>query len=230
MKLLVSEKGKNYLIEDKLKEFHTTDGKLDLKGVKPGQTLKTNKNIKYAVIKPSFLDQLLNLERGPQVILPKDAAAIVAYSGLNPSSNVVDAGSGSGWLACFLANIAKFVTSYEIRKDHHELAKKNAKALNIRNIKFKNEDVTKGIKEKNIDIITLDLLTPTKVPNISEALKLGGYCVAYVPHAKQAKEFMKFAKEQGLIVERALEMNEYTLLRDRIPHTGYLVFTRKVIL
>ena len=86
-----------------------------------------------------------------------------------------------------------------------------------------------------MDLITLDLLTPTEVPGISKALKLGGYCVAYVPHIKQAQEFAKFASEQGLFVEKITETREfeYKFLDGKLrkkksfPHTGFMVFVRK---
>ena len=172
--------------------------------------------------------------------MPNDAAAIIAHTGLGAGDKVVDAGAGSGWLAAMLGNIVGptgKVTSYEIRKEHAEVAKKNIKDLGLKNVQIKLGDITKGIKEKNLDLITFDLLTPTKVKGIAKALKKGKYCVAYVPHLKQAEEFAVFADKQNLLVEKVVETRENTWIlknkklvkqKNKIRHTGYLVFTRKV--
>jgi len=239
MKLLISPNGKEYLLPNAQKEFHTSDGKLDLTKAKPGKTLKTNIGVEYFYIEPTFTDLLKNLKRGPQVVLPKDASTIVSVTGIGPGAKVVDAGTGSGWLTVFLAHIVApgKVVSYEIREDFSELAEENIKQLGLKNVKIKRADITKGIKEKNLDLITLDLLTPTKVPNIPQALKLGGYCVAYVPHLEQAEEFSKFAKKQYLYVEKVIEVKEFIYrlhsgkLRQAkgVSHTGFLVFVRKVL-
>ena len=195
MKLLfISPKNKRYFLSKSQREFHTSDGKLDLTKAKPGKIIKTHIGVEYKCVKPSFLDLLMNLKRGPQVVLPKDAAAIVAHTGISTGAKVLDSGTGSGWLTAFLANIvgpSGKVVSYEIREDHHKLAKENIKSLGLKNVKLKVGDITKGFSEKNLDLITLDILTPTKVPKIAKALKLGGYCVVYVPHANQEKRFVR---------------------------------------
>ncbi len=241
--LLVSEDGHKYIVKVKEEVISMKDGQLDLGKLvnsKFGKSIKTHIGSEYSVLTPGFLDRLYKLKRGPQVILPKDAATIIAHTGLSTGAKVVDAGTGSGWLAAFLAHFVAptgKVVSYEIRKDHHKLAKENIKSLGLKNIKLKLEDVTKGVKERGLDLITLDLLTPTKVPNISKALKVGGYCVAYVPHISQAEEFANFAKKQKMQIENIVEVREYgyeqkdTKIRRKkkiLPHTGFIVFVRKV--
>ncbi|MGC9005915.1 MAG: rRNA adenine N-6-methyltransferase family protein, partial [Candidatus Micrarchaeia archaeon] len=68
-------------------------------------------------IKPRLNDFLKKLKRGPAVVLPKDFGMIVAYSGVNRESTVVDIGGGSGFLALSLARIAKKVVTYERREE-----------------------------------------------------------------------------------------------------------------
>lgn len=241
--LLVSDEGNNYFVKAENRTFHLSDGKLDLSqliGADYGQVIKTHIGKSYATLKPNFLDNLQRLQRGPQVILPKDAATIVAYTGVTAGSKIVEAGSGSGWLTLFLAHsIAPTgkITSYEIREDFYKLTKANLKFLDVKNVTLKNKDITKGFSEKNLDLIVLDMLTPTKVYGIKPALKLGGYCVAYVPHEKQVEEFVDFARKQRLHFEKALEVREKRLeirnnhlrsSKKQLPHTGFLVFVRKI--
>jgi len=238
MKLLIDSKGKKYLLKQEEKEMHTKDGVIKVQ--KKDGLVKSHLGTLYLQTEANFLDKLVNCKRGPQVTQPKDAAAIIANSCLQPGAKIVDAGTGSGWLAAFLANYVGSkgsVITYENRKEFAELAEQNFKFLGLKNIKLKNADVTKGIKEKNLDLITLDFLTPTKVPNISKALKAGGYVVVYVPHLQQAEQFISFAKEQGLWFEKTIEVieREWILkgkkLKERmgaIGHTAYLVFCRKI--
>ena len=95
------------------------------------------------------------MKRAPQVILPKDIGIIIAYSGVNRESVCVDAGTGSGWLAVGLARIAKKVISYELREDFIKIAEKNKAMENLQNLEIRHGDITKDLKEKNVDIITL---------------------------------------------------------------------------
>ena len=67
----------------------------------------------------NIIETLKKVRRLPQVVLPKDAALIVAYTGLSPGWKVLDAGTGSAFLAIFLANLVKpgKVITYEKNKD-----------------------------------------------------------------------------------------------------------------
>ena len=238
MKLIIDPKGKKFLLKKGCKELHTQHGVVKL--AKKDGIVKSHLGTEYFQTEANFIDLLLQAKRGPQVVLPKDAAAIVAHTSLQPGAKIVDAGAGSGWLAAFLAHYVGpkgLVITYENRKEFAKIAQENFKFLGLKNVKLKNADVTKGIKETKLDLITLDLLTPTKVPNIAKALKAGGYVVAYVPHLEQAEEFISFAKEQGLWFERAIEVIErewvlkWDSLKEKmgaISHTAYLVFCRKI--
>ena len=85
-------------------------------------------------------------KRGPAVIIPKDIAIIIANTNLDKSSIVLDAGSGSGFLTCFLARFVKKVYSYDNRKEFLEISKSNAASLGLKNITFKLGDVHETIK------------------------------------------------------------------------------------
>jgi tRNA A58 N-methylase Trm61 len=59
------------------------------------------------VLEPDIMDCYSRIKRGAQIIPLKDVGHIIAETGLNPKSRVVDAGAGSGGLCCIMANIAK---------------------------------------------------------------------------------------------------------------------------
>jgi len=169
----------------------------------------------------------------------KDIGLIVAETGVNPTSKVVDAGSGSGALCCFLANIVKEVTTYEIRKDFIEIVKKNIKFLNLKNIKIKNKNVYQGISEKNIDLIVLDVPEPWKAINAAKkALKEGGYLVSYSPTTPQVQDFINQINENknfvhlktSEIIEREWEVDGRKVRprSQQIGHSGFISFVRRI--
>lgn len=179
-----------------------------------------------------------NLKRGPQVILPKDCALILAYSGVEPGAKVVDAGTGSGFLSIFLATYLKpgKIYTYEMDEKSIEVSKENIKNSGMKDyITLRKKDITKGLKERNVDLITLDMKDAHKVfKHAHKSLKDGGKIVVYSPTAehllKSTKELHKHFKAirtiEGIIREWK---SEYTTRPETIGimHTGFLTFAKK---
>ena len=239
-KVLMNKLGKRFLVKDTTKDMHTQFGyfkKEDLKA-KSGR-IKTNTGKEFAIFDAYFIDLHKKIKRDAQIIPLKDIGLIVSETGVNKKSKVVDAGSGSGALACFLANIAKEVTTYEIREDFIEIVKNNIKFLNLKNVKIKNKNVYDGIDEKNVDLVTLDLPEPWKALESAEkALKPGGFLVSYSPTIPQVMDFVNEVRKNdnfaylktSEIIEREWEVEERKV-RPRsqaIGHSGFLSFARKI--
>jgi tRNA (adenine57-N1/adenine58-N1)-methyltransferase len=184
-----------------------------------------------------FPQILSKLKRGPQVILPKDIGLILAYTGIGKESVCIDAGTGSGFLAVALGNVAKNVTSYEKNAQFFALAIENTKRAKLENVKILHKDIFEGIEEKDADLFTLDMADSDKaVPLAHAALKSGGYLVGYLPHAEQAQKFVSACRTAGFSEIFVLEsiVREY-LAREQgfrpentgLTHTAYLAFARK---
>ena len=239
-KVLMNKLGKRFLVKDTTKDMHTQFGyfkKEDLKA-KNGR-IKTNTGKEFAIFDAYFIDLHKKIKRDAQIIPLKDIGLIVSETGVNKKSRVVDAGSGSGALACFLANIAKEVITYEIREDFIEIVKNNIKFLNIKNIKIKNKNIYDGIDEKNVDLVVLDLPEPWKALESAEkSLKAGGFLVSYSPTIPQVMDFVNYVRKNenfaylktSEIIEREWEVEERKV-RPRsqaIGHSGFLSFVRKI--
>ena len=152
---------------------------------------------------------------------------------------MVDAGSGSGALCCFLANIVKEVTTYEIRGDFIEIVKKNIEFLGLKNIEIKNKSIYEGIDEKNIDLIVLDLPEPWKAIDAAKnGLKIGGFLVSYSPSIPQNMDFInKINKDEDFVHIKTSEVIERTWEIDgrkvrprsqQIGHSGFISFARRI--
>ena len=87
------------------KEFHTHRGALahdDLIGRPDGSVVTSAAGTAYLALRPLLSDYVLGMPRGAQVIYPKDAAQIIAMGDIFPGARVLEAGAGSGALACSL--------------------------------------------------------------------------------------------------------------------------------
>jgi tRNA (adenine57-N1/adenine58-N1)-methyltransferase len=239
-KILTTKEGKQFFIKDTSKDFHCQFGLVKAKDLKKkeGVIIKANTGKELVVSNPSFIDSFKKIKRAPQIITRKDASIIIAETGINMSSKVVDAGAGSGALACMLANICKEVTTYEIRKDFAKIADQNKEFLNLKNLTVKNKDVYKGIAEKNLDLITLDLPEPWKIiEKAKKALKTGGFLVSYSPTIPQTMDFVNAVKKnQNLLHLKTVELiqREWEIEDRKVRpkttqtvHTGFLSFVRK---
>ncbi len=182
-------------------------------------------------------DSYRRFKRGPQVILPKDIGLIIAYSGIGKDSLCVDAGTGSGWLAVSLARVCNRVISYELRDDFIAIAEKNKVIANTPNLEIRKGDITKDLKEKDVDLITLDMPVMEKaVPRCKKALKPSGMIAGYLPNIEQVKKFFARLEKNGFVNIRTYEC----ILRDILVrpegtrpstkgvwHTAYIVFATK---
>ncbi|MBU0962599.1 MAG: methyltransferase domain-containing protein [Nanoarchaeota archaeon] len=231
MKIIINKQGRKYLVEDK--NVSLNEG--SIKKVKLGKNKTHSGKIVYA-INPLFVDLVKKIKKGPAIILNKDIGLIITETGINKNSVVLDAGSGSGYLSSYLANICKKVITYENRKEFLKIAKKNFEFLNLKNIEIKQKDIYKGISEKNLDLITLDLMEPWKVlKHASKALKIGGFLICYLPTINQVIKLIKNIKEPFMIIKTS-EVIERKWITDQrirpesrlIGHTGFLIFLRKV--
>ncbi|MBT6402295.1 methyltransferase [Candidatus Woesearchaeota archaeon] len=235
MKVLINSNGKRFLW--KSGDLHTEDGIIKESDIK-NRSNKIKSNVGKELIKfeGKFQDQLNELRSGPATVNAKDAGTIIAQTGINSKSKIVDAGSGSGFLSAYLSNITNNITTYEKNAKHFKIAKTNLKKIAPK-VKIKNRDVFEGIDETNIDLITLDLPDPEKVlTHVENSLNSGAYLVCYLPSITQVQSLIKASEKHNLILEKVLETieREWTV-KDRVcrpnhqmlGHTAFLVFFRK---
>lgn len=236
LKIIIDKEGHEYLWDPE-KDFSTKFGVLKASKNPKGPVIKTHLKHDFTIMDATFVDKLSHLKRGPATPSLKDIGIIIARTGLSSSSKVVDAGTGSGFLAAYLANITPCVTSYDLNKNHFQHAKKNLEKLNV-SIKLKNKDISKGIPEKNLDLITLDLPEPWKVlRHAAKSLKSGGFLVCFLPQITQVQHTIEASKKYpfhvnwiGESIEREWRI-EGRICRPRhhaLVHTGFLVILRKI--
>ena len=129
---LTDPKGRSHIITLRAgASFHTHRGTLshdDIIGGPDGNVVRSGGGTPYVVFRPLLADYTLTMKRGAAVVYPKDAAQIVAFADVFPGARVLEAGAGSGALACWLLRAVGdqgTLVSFERRPDFAEIARRN---------------------------------------------------------------------------------------------------------
>lgn len=237
-KMRLAERCERTIVERTDRPFVTRDGRIE-----PGQLAAPDGTrlrvggADYVVLTPSFLDRYEQLERGAQVMLAKDLAIIAAHTGINGSSRVLDAGSGSGASAIFFAHLVREVLSLDVDERHLRRAQENAAPFALANLTFSQHDVYAGLDAGRFDLFVLDVPEPWRARATAErSVCPGGHLVAYTPQISQAQRVVR-EFTSGWLHERTLEVSERDWLvseRQLRPqtmgalHTGFLTFLRRI--
>lgn len=239
MRILIDKTSKKFFVPDITKDYHCQFGyfkKADLK--KKSGTIKSNTGKEMLIFEPSFADLYRRIKRSAQIVPLKDIGAIVAETGIGKDSVVVDSGSGSGAMACFLAHLVKRVHTFDIREDFMEIAKMNIEKLGLKNVTIKKQDAYENVPVKDADLVFLDLPEPwLAVENALVALKAGGYLVSYSPTIPQIMDFSNAVRKRddaALIkvtetIERQWECNDRKVRpKSNTMHSGFIAYARKM--
>jgi len=238
-KVLMAKSGEKFYVPDDTKDYHMQFGTVRKDEFQNPVTHSNAKEKTLHIIDADFKDNYMRMKRLAQIMHVKDLGRIISETGVGPESIVVDAGTGTGAAACFLARYVKHVISYDINEVHQAVARENAKELEITNITFKIQDITQGITERKIDLVLLDLPEPWQALETAlVCLKRGGYLVTYSPTILQVHQSVTSAEErEDLIYIKTIEIieREWHVTQKSVrpkmgdlSHTGFLSFFRNV--
>ena len=146
------------------KQVHTHAGYIEVEeviGKEYGQSVMTNTNQEIYLLYPRLNDFIFKSKRATQILYPKDMAIIASWTDLSNGKKVVEAGTGSGSLSCFIANLIRpegRLYTYDVREESHEIAKKNIEKAGLSEfVTLKIKDAKLGLEEKDMDVAILDL-------------------------------------------------------------------------
>ncbi|MCD6095106.1 MAG: tRNA (adenine-N1)-methyltransferase [Thermoprotei archaeon] len=245
-KVLLYCNGKKFLVSvEPGRVLHTHIGMINLDeiiGKRYGDLITTHIGERVYLLRPNLADYVLNVKRRTQIVYPKDIGIILLLGRVGPGSIVVEGGSGSGALTGVLAYMVRpngKVFSYEVREEFLKLAKRNVEKLGVSDyVIFKHKDITKGIDERNIDTIILDIAAPwLVVEHAAKALKGGGYFISLSPTVDQVEKTVGELRKYNFIDISVLETfvrywkikeGESRPLTFMVGHTEFIVFARKV--
>ena len=195
----------------------------------------------FTAFRPGTVDLMNSLERGAQIITPKDAASIIMNCDIKSGDTVLEVGAGSGALTTALtAAVAPkgIVHTVEIREEYAQRALRNLKRSGLDKYwKYQIGDA----KDVSVNIVADAMITDMPDPwlaldNLSKNLRPGGRICSYVPNMNQAELIVNALRERNYFDVRAIELLERGLevhpggVRpsfEMLGHTGYLILGRK---
>jgi|ADurb_Cas_03_Slu_FD_contig_31_2101495_length_2021_multi_5_in_0_out_0_3 tRNA (adenine57-N1/adenine58-N1)-methyltransferase len=184
---------------------------------------------------------MASLERGPQIITPKDAATIVFNLGLRSGDVVLEAGVGSAGLTMALLNAVMpsgKVVSVEVRDDFAQRARRNVERAGLSPYWDLRVGDVKGIElGMAVDAVALDMPDPWQaLDNVDRFLRPGGHFAGFVPNANQVEGLVCGLRDRGYLevvalenIQRSMEVHPGGVRPsyENLAHTGYLVFARR---
>jgi len=233
--LLVGE-GRKYFLRAGAGTFSTDRGKIDLDaavGARAGDTLQSHTGSVFTILVPKAPDFFEFAKRSGAPMLPRDIGLVIAFTGMNRTDSVLDAGTGTGIAAIYFGGIADHVTTCEIRPDFAKIAGENVRDAGLSNVEVRTADLLDV--QGAFDIVHLDMLIgPEHVRHAHSLLVPGGYLACYTPFLEYLFSVMDEA-EQLFSEVTAVECIEREMTRTkrgtrpstRVGHSGYLTIARK---
>jgi tRNA (adenine57-N1/adenine58-N1)-methyltransferase len=178
--------------------WHSHSGAVEhdrLIGSPDGTTFVTPKGVEVIALRPTREDFILKMQRGAQVVYPKDQAMIVALADIRPGLRVVEAGAGSGALSLALLDAVGptgAVVSVERREDHAVDARRNVERFLggiPANWSLEIGDVADVLAATSAHRVVLDLPEPWHaLDGVAAALSPGGILITYLPSVPQVMQ------------------------------------------
>jgi len=196
----------------------------------------------FTVLEASLLDMLACMRRGPQIIVPKDAAQILIGCCIGPGMRVLEVGAGSGAMTMVLASAVGLdgkVVSYESSPKHAKIARANLESAGLAGtVELREADAGTCADSEAYHAAVIDMPEPWGVLGaVTGALRPGSYICAYVPTMNQAERTVRAMRDSGFAETRALENIQREIevgeggtrpSFEMLGHTGYLCFGRKL--
>lgn len=252
--LLKDKRQRKYLIclsRGKFFEYH--QGKIshdEILKKEIGEKIFSSKGNSLLILRPTLADFILKkLKRISQIIYPKDIGQILVLGDVFPGAKVLECGTGSGALTCYLIRAVGEkgkIISIDERKDMVEVAKENIerfyqkKIKDIKNLRLKFQNL-KELKEKNFDRVILDLVNPWDyLSKVKKILKPTGILICWLPTVLQVfnlvdqveKKFKKDFELEGIFetLQREWQKKGMALRpKDRmVAHTGFFILFQRL--
>ena len=246
--LLYDAKGRRYLIELVAgAEFQYHRGTLphhSIIGAVEGSRFESSLGAELVALRPRMADFILKMQRGANVVYPKDAGAILVWADIGPGMAVLEAGTGSGALTMVLARAVLpggRVVSVERRSDHLELARQRISGFFGAvpdHVELRAGSVEDLVAELQPDRVVLDIPEPWHaVEPAAKHLPGGGVFCCYLPTVPQVQTtrqamaateaFIEVSTFEMMMREWSVSGRSVRPAHRMIGHTGFITVGSK---
>jgi protein-L-isoaspartate(D-aspartate) O-methyltransferase len=175
------------------------DEQIVLRGVRDQRTLNAMRKVPRHLFVPALLrgaayaDQPLPIGRGQTISQPYIVAYMTEKGLVGPEDRVLEIGTGSGYQAAILGELAKEVYSVEIIRELADAATQKLTQLGYNNVEVKWGDGNQGWPQHAPFDVILVTAAPTEVPEaLLEQLKVGGRMV--IPVGGSSQELVRITR------------------------------------
>jgi protein-L-isoaspartate(D-aspartate) O-methyltransferase len=152
----------------------------------------------------AFADIEIPLAHGQYMMAPKVEARLLQELAIEPDDDVLEIGTGSGYLSACLGRLARSVISLEIFPDLSAAAASKLRATATHNVELRTEDAMAASFDRKFDVVAVTASVPTMTRQFTRLLKPGGrlFVVVGRPPVMQAMSIRLL--EDGSLTEKSL--------------------------
>ena len=155
----------------------------------------------------SYAEFDIPLDNNYFMLRPITVAKILQLLEIKKSDEILEIGTGTGYLTCCLSILGKSVDTLDIDNGIQAKAKSSINNYNLYNISFINEDVfSNWIPKKKYDVIVLTGSTDTRVEKLEDSLNQDGRMfVVTGNYPVMDVNIIRRVSEKKLIIDQAFE-------------------------
>jgi protein-L-isoaspartate(D-aspartate) O-methyltransferase len=167
-------------------------------------TVPRHRFVPEALALQAYQDYPLPIGSGQTISQPYIVALMSQWAEVHPRDKVLEVGTGSGYQAAVLAELADRVFSIEIRPDLARQAAARLNELGYGRVRVRCGDGYQGWPEEApFDAILVTAAASRVPPALADQLKEGGRLVIPLGSPHGAQTLVKWRKVQGKLVEEA---------------------------
>jgi len=237
----IDRKRKKLVRAERGKTFGSDAGALrldDVIGREYGEPVKLSTGVTAYLLRPTLEDFLYSFKRVTQVIYPKDLGLMMIKLGAGPGKRCLEGGSGSGFVAAALSWVGCEVASFEVRREHLEVARRNLRrfGLDAAFVRAPLWEAPEVYGEGYFDLAVVDVGDPWRaLEGVWRALKGGAPAAFWLPTYNQLEKLKKSSEDMFVwlesleVGERRIKVEEGATRPEQIgiAFTGFWAFLRK---
>ncbi|WP_321283242.1 protein-L-isoaspartate(D-aspartate) O-methyltransferase [uncultured Vibrio sp.] len=196
---------------DRLIEYLIASGIKDQRVLDAIHHLPRERFVSQAMMHQAYDNNALPIGQGQTISQPYIVARMTELLELEPSSNVLEIGTGSGYQTAVLAQLVEHVYSVERIKSLQWEAKRRLKQLDIYNISTKHGDGWLGWEAKGpFDAILVTAAAEVIPQALLAQLKDGGRMV--IPVGETEQQLLKIERQGAEYLSTVVEMVRFVPL------------------
>jgi protein-L-isoaspartate(D-aspartate) O-methyltransferase len=147
---------------------------LDLKVLEVMDRIPREQFVPPAFREVAYADMCIPLGHGQLMLAPKVEGRILQALAIQPQDRVLEVGTGSGYFAACLAQLARSVRSIEIFRELADTARANLERNGVRSVTVEVGDAMTMDEDGAFDVIAVTGSLPVYDPRFERALAAGG--------------------------------------------------------